>query len=56
MELWKLVEEFLVLNEKHKAGIATERERARWQELRVKLSNWSAQSDPRQPRLQKERK
>ena len=41
MELHKLVEEFLVLNERQKAGIATQRELARWRELHQRLSSWS---------------
>lgn len=38
MELRALVEEFLVINERRKAGIATAREEARWQELHARLT------------------
>lgn len=55
MELRKLVEEFLVLNERQKAGIATQRERARWDELREKLSRWSGPPADAQPPQKKER-
>ncbi len=40
VELRKLVEEFLLLNERQKAGIATQREQARWNELHARLTAW----------------
>lgn len=40
VELRKLVEEFLLLNERQKSGMATAREQARWQELHVRLTTW----------------
>ena len=38
MELRAQVEEFLVINERRKAGIATAREEARWHELHARLT------------------
>lgn len=38
VELRELVEEFLVINERRKAGIATAREEARWHELHARLT------------------
>lgn len=40
VELRKLVEEFLLLNERQKTGVATQREQARWQELHATLTAW----------------
>ena len=40
MELRQLVEEFLALNERQRRGNATERETARWRELRAQLDAW----------------
>jgi hypothetical protein len=40
VELRKLVEEFLLLNERQKAGTASPRELARRQELHARLTAW----------------
>jgi hypothetical protein len=52
LELRALVEEFLVINERRKAGIATAREESRWQELHARLtaSTASLERPPEPPR------